>query len=59
MWEREKGHSNCLIHNKILGLFSDYLPTMSGQQDPGESSTAQYVESLILGANIHAHTCHL
>lgn len=29
------------------------------QQDSGESSAAQYVESLILGANIHTHTCHL
>lgn len=58
--ERGKGHSNCLIHNKILGLwFSDCLPTVSGQQDHGESSAAQYVESLILGANIHTHTCHL
>lgn len=32
---------------------------MSGQQDPGDSSAAQYVESLILDANIHTHTCHL
>lgn len=32
---------------------------MSGQQDPGESSAAQYVEFLILGANIYTHTCHL